>query len=77
MPDLLVRDIDDRTLELLKARARQYGRSLQAETKLVLEAAARASDDEEAHALADRLFAALSDQPHPDSAVLIREDRGR
>lgn len=77
MPDLLVRDLDERTLELLKARARQRGRSLQAETKMILEAAARASDDEAARALADRIFAALSDQPHPDSAALIRADRER
>lgn len=77
MPDLLVRDLDEQTLELLKARSRRCGRSLQSEMKLILEAAARASDDQAARALADRVFAALSDQPHPDSAALIREDRER
>jgi plasmid stability protein len=44
MPNILVRDIDDRDLELLKQRAEASGRSLQAELKRVLQLAARASD---------------------------------
>ncbi len=42
MPNVLVREIDDRDLELLKRRAEASGRSLQAELKRILQLAARA-----------------------------------
>jgi hypothetical protein len=77
MPNVLVREIDERDLELLKRRARASGRSLQAELKRILELAARASDEDAARALAERVSAALAARPHPDSADLIREDRDR
>jgi plasmid stability protein len=77
MPDVLVRDLDERTLELLKARARARGRSLQAELKAILEVTARASDVEAARALADRIGAELAGRPHSDSAAMIAEDRAR
>ena len=44
MPDVLVRDLSDRALELLKDQARSRGRSLQAELKHILEQAAQAGD---------------------------------
>ena len=44
MPDVLVRDLSDRALELLKDQARSRGRSLQAELKHILEQAAQAAD---------------------------------
>ena len=77
MPDVLVREIDDRDLELLKQRAEASGRSLQAELKRILELAARASDEDAARALAEQVSAALAGRPHPDSADLIRADRDR
>jgi len=77
MPNVLVRDIDDRDLELLKRRAEACGRSLQAELKRILELAARASDEDAARALAERVSAALAGRPHPDSTALVREDRER
>ena len=77
MPDVLVRDLDDRALELLKAQARARGRSLQAELKHVLEQAARAADVEAARALADRIRAELAGRPLGDSAALVAEDRAR
>jgi hypothetical protein len=77
MPNVLVRDIDDRDLELLKRRAEACGRSLQSELKRILELAARASDEDAARALAERVSAALAGRPHPDSVALIREDRDR
>lgn len=40
MPHLLVRDLDAGTVERLKLRARQHGRSLQGEVKAILQAAA-------------------------------------
>jgi hypothetical protein len=77
VPNVLVRDIDDRDLELLKRRAEVCGRSLQAELKRILELAARASDEDAARALSERVRAALAGRAHPDSAALVREDRDR
>ena len=50
MPNVLVREIDEGDLELLKRRAEASGRSLQGELKRVLELAARASDEDAARA---------------------------
>ncbi len=36
MAQILVRDVGQETLEQLKARARQHGRSLQGEVKVIL-----------------------------------------
>ena len=77
MANVLVREIDERDLELLKRRALASGRSLQAELKRILELAARASDEDAARAFAERVSAALGGRAHPDSAVLIRKDRDR
>jgi plasmid stability protein len=77
VPDVLVRDIDDRDLELLRRRAAACGRSLQAELKRILELAARASDEDAALALAEQVRAALAGRAHPDGAASVREDRDR
>jgi plasmid stability protein len=77
MPDVLVRDLSDRALELLKAQARARCRSLQAELKHVLEQAARAADVEATRALADRIRGELAGRPLGDSAELVAEDRAR
>lgn len=37
MPDVLIRNIDEKTLENLKKRAAENKRSLQAELKMILE----------------------------------------
>lgn len=37
MPDVLIRNIDEKTLESLKKRAAENKRSLQAELKMILE----------------------------------------
>jgi plasmid stability protein len=77
MPDFLIRDLDPEVLELLRRRAAEGGRSLQAEMQRILKAAARASDEDAARALADRISAGLADRTHPDSASLVREVRER
>jgi plasmid stability protein len=77
MPNVLVRELNKRDLELLKRRAQASGRSLQAELKQILQLAARASDEEAARAMAERLRAKLAGRLHPDSALLIRRDRDR
>lgn len=75
MPDVLVRDLDAHTLELLKEQARARGRSLQAELKHILEQAARAADVRSALALADRVRGEFAGRPQGDSADLVAEDR--
>lgn len=77
MPDFLIRDLDPSTLGLLRRRASASGRSLQAEMRRILELAARASDEDAARELADRISAELTGRAHADSAVLIREVRDR
>jgi antitoxin FitA len=77
MPDVLVRDLDDWPLELLKTQARARGRSLQAELKHILAQAARAADLDATRALAERLRGELAGRPLGDSAELVAEDRAR
>jgi plasmid stability protein len=77
MADLLIQDLDPHALDLLERRASASGRSLQAETKRILELAARACDEDAARDLADRISAELAGRSHPDSAGLIREVRDR
>lgn len=81
MPEVLVRNLDESTVEQLKTRARTSGRSLQAELKLILEQAARSSPPRLSRAdyrtLADQVRATLGDRPQSDSAGLLAEDRAR
>jgi plasmid stability protein len=81
MPEVLVRNLEEAVVERLKARARDNGRSLQAELKLILEQAARPAPARpsraEYRALADRVRASLMNQPQTDSAALLAEDRAR
>lgn len=79
MPDVLVRDIEDHVLQELKNRARQNGRSLQKELKMLF----RASIGEgETKILTDKETAAKIKQSlrgggFSDSTEMIREDRRR
>lgn len=81
MSEVLVRNLDEAVVEQLKSRARDNGRSLQAELKLILEQAARAGSSRpsraEYRALADRVRASMGDRPQADSAALLAEDRSR
>lgn len=76
MPQVLVRDLDARVIERLKARAKRDGRSLQGELKVILEQAA-ARNDTEVRATIDRVRGLFSERSFSDSAVSIREDRQR
>ena len=76
MARVLIRDLDDRTVERLKARAARNGRSLQAELQLIVERAA-AADIVESRAVAARIRRKLGARKHSDSAALISEDRRR
>lgn len=76
MAQVLIRGLDENVVARLKARARANGRSLQAELRLILEAASGKSLAD-ARKLADRIRRSLEGRVHSDSVELLREDRGR
>jgi len=76
MARILVRDLDDKTVRRLKERARQHGRSLEGEARLILTHAAGISFDD-AKKLARQWHKKLAGRDLPDSTQLIREDRRR
>ncbi|MFH1739891.1 MAG: Arc family DNA-binding protein [bacterium] len=76
MPQVLVRDLDKETIERLKERARSHGRSLQAELKHILEAAARPCMKDFRAAVA-RIQKRFAGRVFSDSTDLIRQDRER
>ncbi len=75
MPNVLVRDLSDKALARLKARAGARGHSLQAELKGILEQAAKSGPD--IATLAARIRRRLGGRRHSDSARLIAADRAR
>jgi plasmid stability protein len=75
VPNVLVRDLSDKALARLKARAGARGRPLQAELKGILEQAAKAGPD--IATLAARIRRRLGGRRHSDSARLIAADRAR
>ena len=76
MARVLIRDLDQRIVEKLKARAARNGRSLQAELQTIVERAA-AVDVVESRTTAARIRRILSDRKHSDSAALLADDRRR
>ena len=78
MAQVLVRNLDEKTVTQLKKRAVGNGRSLQAELKLLLEQAAR-PDGMDAWQRVKQFRAKMkkSRRTFTDSAPLIREDRKR
>lgn len=75
MPDILIRGLDTKTINRLKARARRSGRSLQGEARRVLENAAGLTITEALTAA--RQCRRRLGRRFDDSAALIREDRER
>jgi len=76
MSQILVRNVDPKAVERLKARAKQHGRSLQGEAKILLERAAGIGAAEIATML-DGWKKRLAGRRFGNSAKLIREDRSR
>ncbi len=76
MPQLLVRNLEEETVERLKALARRHGRSLQGQVKVVLEEAASLSGAD-VTALLAKWEGRLRGKRFGDSARLIRTDRER
>lgn len=76
MPDILVRDVEETVLQRLKDRARQNGRSLQKELKLLFRSITETdsiSDEETASEIKE----SLRGRVFSDSTELLREDRSR
>lgn len=76
MPQLLIRNLDEETIQNLKDRAKRHNRSLQGEVKLILEECAN-RPDETPLAIADRWQGYFAGRTFSDSAELVREDRER
>lgn len=72
---VIVRGLERGAVETLRRRAREAGRSLEAELRMILTRAAR-PDRRALLAEADRIRA-MTPGPLTDSAVLLREDRDR
>jgi plasmid stability protein len=76
MAQVLIRNVDDRAIARLKARAARKKTSLESELRTILVEAAR-DDRSEARRRAAQLRRALSGRAHGDSTRLVREDRDR
>ena len=78
MQQLIIPDIDDRTLERLRQRAAAHDQPVEVEAKAILaEALQTGSADPWAAVNAMREELARSGREFPDSTPLIREDRDR
>jgi plasmid stability protein len=77
MANLTIRNVDAKVIEVLKARARAHNRSLEAELRELLNAAARPTSPVDLRTLADCIAAMTPDVPQTDSVDLLREDRRR
>ncbi|MFQ5808610.1 MAG: hypothetical protein ACE5JM_03235 [Armatimonadota bacterium] len=75
----MVRNLDDEVLAKLKARAKEQGRSLQAEVKMILEEAATPPklDAEAARRLSEEFQRRFKGREFPDTLEIIREGRSR
>ena len=76
MANVLIRNIDERTIAKLKERAARNDRSLQAELQQVLQRAVM-TDVVDGRAVAAKIRRKLSDRKHSDSTLLVAEDRRR
>ncbi|KKL18317.1 hypothetical protein LCGC14_2476710 [marine sediment metagenome] len=79
MAQILVRDLDEGVVEILKRRAKEDGRSLQSEVKLILEQAAHEPkvDMETARKISKEFRRRFKGRRFPDTVELIHEDRSR
>lgn len=78
MPNLLVRDLDKKTIDKLKRRAERHNTSVQAEVKTILEETTRLDWEEfkkRADAFRERMI--KSGRTFSDSTDMVREDRDR
>lgn len=76
MAQLLIRNLDEETINNLKVLAKKHNRSLQGEVKLVLEGYA-SRPTETPLEIANRWQNRFVGRTFSDSAELVREDRER
>lgn len=76
MPNILIRDVSQKTVDQLKARAKQHNRSLQGEVKHLVEETVK-STGEVALLRARKIRASFGRKTFSDSAELLHEDRNR
>ncbi len=74
MATLTIRNLEDKVVDALKARARRNSRSLEAEVRALLRDVATGDSPESLRDLADRIAALTPDVPQTDSAELVRAD---
>ena len=74
---MTIRNLDDGVVDKLKARAKAHNRSLEAELREILGAAAQPAAAVDLRLLAERIAAMTPDVPQTDSTELLREDRRR
>jgi plasmid stability protein len=75
--NLTVRNLDARTVDNLKARAKANRRSLEGEVRLLLEQYGRRPPRQELIRQAEEIAAMTPSRPQTDSASLVRESRDR
>ncbi len=76
MASVTIRNLDDGVVERLKSKAKDNGRSLEAELREILSTEARRASTKELIAEADRIAAMTpKDRPQTDSVKIIREVR--
>jgi plasmid stability protein len=76
MGQVIVRNLDDKVIAALKAKAELHGHSLEQELRAILSGAAK-PNAEDRLALADRIRAMTPRKRQTDSTKLIRADRDR
>lgn len=78
MPDVLIRNIDERTLENLKKRAEANNRSLQAELKTIIDMHGSVDFEQTKRLMRESIEKYKAEgRVFSDSMDLIREDRDR
>ena len=78
MATVTIRNLDDRVVEKLKARAKENRRSLEAELREILSNQITGRERMKRFRVkADRIARMTPKVPQTDSALLIREDRDR
>jgi plasmid stability protein len=75
--NITIRNLDDAVIEKLKVRARDHERSLEAEIRALLAAAAERPSRKSFIETARRIAAMTPDVPQSDSTEIIREERDR
>ena len=76
MGQVIIRNLDDKTIATLKSKAMLHGKSLEQELRDLVAAAARLNAGERL-ALADRIRAMTPRRRQSNSTQLVREDRER